>query len=185
MVEQRNGMVLNDVKIAMIVANGFEQSEMTEPRKALEHAGALVHVVSPEKNKVKGWKHAEWGDQFLVDVALDVAHPDHYDALVLPGGVMNPDRLRIIPRVIEFIKTIHAAGKPIAAICHGPWPLINAGIVAGRMMTSWLSLQADLTNAGARWVDRSVVCDGNLITSRKPEDIPAFNVAMIELLRKS
>jgi deglycase len=158
---------------------------MAEPRKALEAAGAHVQLVSPAKEKVKGWNHTEWGDEYPVDVSLDQTDAENYDALMLPGGVMNPDHLRITPGAIEFVKAFVAAGKPIAAICHAPWTLINAEAVKGRTITSWPSLRADLTNAGARWVDREVVSDGNLVTSRKPADLPAFNKAMIELFSEA
>jgi protease I len=156
---------LADKKVAILVANGFEQVEMTEPRKALELAGAKTEIVSPEPGKVKGWQHTQWGDEFPVDVTLDAAQAASYDALLLPGGVMNPDRLRANPR---------------AAICHGPWTLIEADLVRGRRLTSYHSIQTDLKNAGANWVDEAVVVDHGLITSRQPSDIPAFNQAMIE-----
>ena len=172
---------LSGLNIAMLVANGFEQSEMTEPRKALEQAGAIVHLISPEKNVVKGWAKANWGDEFPIDVELSKANANDYDALVLPGGVINPDKLRITPQAIDFIKKFVDLNKPIAAICHGAWPLINANGVHGHTLTSWPSLQVDLINAGANWVDKEVVTDLKLVTSRKPDDIPAFNKAMIEL----
>lgn len=172
---------LDGLKVAILVADGFEQIEMTEPRKALESAGAKVQLISPAAETVKGWNHTKWGDEFPVDVPLDQTDAVNYDALMLPGGVMNPDHLRISPGAIDFIKAFVTAGKPIAAICHAPWTLINAEAVKGRTITSWPSLRADLTNAGARWVDREVVNDGNLVTSRKPDDLPAFNKAMIEL----
>jgi len=169
------------VRVAILVADGFEQVEMTEPRKALEDAGCEVKLVSPAGGTVKGWQHTEWGDVFPVEVPLDRADPNDYDALMLPGGVMNPDRLRMNARAVEFVRSFVKSNKPIAAICHAPWTLINAEGVKGRTVTSWPSLRADLTNAGARWVDEEVVKDGNLVTSRKPEDIPAFNDAMLEL----
>lgn len=172
---------LDGVKVAILVADGFEQIEMTEPRKALESAGAQVQLISPAAETVKGWNHTQWGDEFRVDVPLDQTDAVNFDALMLPGGVMNPDHLRTTPGAIDFIKAFVAAGKPIAAICHAPWTLINAEAVKGRTVTSWPSLRADLMNAGARWVDREVVNDGNLVTSRKPDDLPAFNKAMIEL----
>lgn len=172
---------LDGVKVAILVADGFEQIEMTEPRKALEAAGAQVQLISPAAETVKGWNHTQWGDEFRVDVPLDQTDAVNFDALMLPGGVMNPDHLRTTPGAIDFIKAFVAAGKPIAAICHAPWTLINAEAVKGRTVTSWPSLRADLMNAGARWVDREVVNDGNLVTSRKPDDLPAFNKAMIEL----
>ena len=171
---------LRNKRVAVLAENGFEQSELVEPKKALEQAGATAEVVSPQKGKIKGWQHTNWGDEVAVDRQLDEAKPEQYDALLLPGGVMNPDKLRINPRAIEFIKHFVDTGKPIAAICHGPWPLIDAGGVKGRKMTSWPSLKTDLTNAGAQWVDQEVVTDRGLVTSRKPDDIPAFNRKMIE-----
>jgi protease I len=167
-------------KIAALVDNGFEQSELLEPKKALEAAGALVDVVSPQQGKVKGWKHTDWGEELPVDVALDSADAAQYDALLLPGGVMNPDKLRGNPKAVAFVKTFVDRGLPIAAICHGPWTLIEAGGVKGRKVTSWPTLQTDLKNAGATWVDQEVVTDNGLVTSRKPDDIPAFNKKMIE-----
>jgi protease I len=172
---------LQGKKVAILVADGFEQVELTEPRKALDQAGAKTAIVSPAEGKVKGWNHTEWGDQLPVDVPLQQANPQDYDALLLPGGVMNPDKLRANPAAVRFVKSFVDAGKPIAAICHGPWTLIEAGAVRGKKMTSWPSLQTDLKNAGADWVDQQVVNDGNLVTSRKPDDIPAFNQEMVEL----
>lgn len=174
-------MNLKGMKVAMLVANGFEQSEMTEPKKALEKAGAKVDIISPEKSKVKGWKHTNWGDEFDINVALDKANANDYAALVLPGGVMNPDTLRLNTQAIAFIKHFHQANKPIAAICHGPWTLINSDAIKGKKLTSWASIKLDLMNAGAKWVDEQVVRDGKLITSRKPDDLPAFNEAIIKL----
>lgn len=172
---------LQGKKVAILVTDGFEQVELTGPRKALDQAGAKTEVVSPAKGQVKGWNHTEWGDQIPVDVPLQQARPENYDALLLPGGVMNPDHLRMNPDAVRFVKSFVDAGKPIAAICHGPWTLIEAGAVRGKKMTSWPSLQTDLRNAGANWVDQQVVHDGNLVTSRKPDDIPAFNQEMIGL----
>ncbi len=171
---------LKGLNVAILVANGFEQVEMTKPRQALIEAGATTRLISPEK-EVKGNQHDQAGDIFSVDVLLDKAKAGDYDALLLPGGVLNPDYLRLLPKAIQFIRQIFVANKPIAAICHGPWTLINAEAVRGRTMTSWPSLQVDLINAGANWVDKEVVRDGNLVTSRKPDDIPAFNKEMIEL----
>lgn len=171
---------LRNKRVAVLVENGFEQSELTDPKKALEAAGARAEVISPQSGKVKGWRHTNWGDEIPVDRPLDEARPEEYDALLLPGGVMNPDKLRTNPKAISFIKHFVDTHKPIAAICHGPWPLIEAGIVKGRTMTSWPSLQTDLKNAGANWVDQEVVVDNGLVTSRKPDDIPAFNRKMIE-----
>jgi len=171
---------LDGKKVAILVANGFEQIELTAPKEALEREGAKTYIVSPEPNRVRGWQHTNWGDEFPVDMSVDSANPSDYDALLLPGGVMNPDKMRMIPSCVQFVKAFFDQGKPVAAICHGPWILINAGVVARRTVTSWPSLQADLRNAGANWVDQEVVKDANLITSRKPDDIPAFNQAIIE-----
>jgi len=171
---------LNNTRVAALVDNGFEQSELLEPKKALEAAGARVDIVSPQSGKVKGWQHTNWGQEVSVDVALDSASPDNYDALLLPGGVMNPDKLRANAKAVAFVKAFADSGRPIAAICHGPWTLIEAGAVKGRKVTSWPSLQTDLKNAGANWVDQEVVTDNGLVTSRKPDDIPAFNRKMIE-----
>jgi protease I len=172
---------LRGKRIAILVTNGFEQVELTEPRKALDQAGATTQVVSPEEGKVKGWNMKEWGNEIPVDVPLEQANAENFDALLLPGGVMNPDHLRMNPDAVSFVKDFTDAGKPVAAICHGPWTLIEAGAVEGHTMTSWPSLKTDLTNAGAQWEDREVIRDGKLVTSRKPDDIPAFNREMIEL----
>lgn len=171
---------LSGKKIAILVTNGFEQVELTEPREALQDAGAEAQIVSPEQRHVKGWKHTDWGDTFDVDVVLKKARPEDYDALLLPGGVLNPDTLRIDEDAIAFIKHFVAAKKPIAAICHGPWTLIEAGAVAGRTMTSYGSIKSDLKNAGANWIDEAVVVDRGLVTSRNPGDLKAFNKKMIE-----
>lgn len=175
---------LNKLNVAILVADGFEQVEMTEPRKALEQAGAKTQIVSPNEDKVKGWQMKEWGDEFQVDVPLSKANADDYDALLLPGGVMNPDKLRVQPKVQEFVRAFFQAGKPVAAICHGPWTLIDAGVARGRRMTSWPTLQTDLRNAGVDWVDQEVVVDNGLVTSRKPDDLPAFNRKMLEEFRE-
>ena len=168
-------------RVAVLVAHGFEQSELTEPMDALREAGARADIVSPvEENQVKGWKHTDWGDAFDVDVRLADADPQAYDALLLPGGVMNPDRLRAIPGVQAFVRAFFETGKPVAAICHGPWTLIDAGVARGMRLTSYHSIQTDLKNAGAEWVDQEVVVDRGLVTSRKPADLPAFNRRMIE-----
>ena len=167
-------------RVAALVEHGFEQVELTEPKKALEAAGATVDVVSPQSGKVKGWNHKNWGDEIAVDRGLDSVKADEYDALLLPGGVINPDRLRIDKTAVQFVKSFMDANKPVAAICHGPWTLIEAGAVKGRRMTSWPSLATDLRNAGAQWVDEACVVDNGLVTSRKPDDIPAFNSKMIE-----
>jgi protease I len=177
--------MLNDMRIAILVAEGFEQVELTEPRKALDDAGARAMIVSPEVDHVQGWHHFEKGDRFCVDVPLTSARAEDFDALLLPGGVANPDQLRANTTAVDFVKAFFNAGKPVAAICHGPWTLIDAGVARGRKMTSWPSLKADLTNAGAAWVDEEVVCEQGLVTSRKPKDIPAFNRKMLELFEKS
>jgi len=171
---------LDNQRIAILVANGFEQVELTEPKKALQQAGATTDIVSPESGKVKGWNHTEWGDEFTVDVPLDRASAKDYSALLLPGGVMNPDKLRRNEKVLNFVREFFATGKPVAAICHAPWTLIDAGAVRGRKVTSYHSIQMDLKNAGANWVDQEVVVDAGLVTSRQPSDIPAFNRKMIE-----
>jgi protease I len=171
---------LRGKRIAALVEDGFEQVELTGPKQALEQAGARVEVVSPRPDKVMGWQHTTWGDEFAVDRRLEEAKAEDYDALLLPGGVMNPDRLRANQRAVEFVKQFAVVAKPIAAICHGPWTLIEAGAVRGRRMTSWPSLRSDLRNAGAQWVDEECVVDNGLVTSRKPDDIPAFNRRMIE-----
>ena len=171
---------LEGKRVAIVVAKGFEQVEMTSPREALEEAGAETDLVSIEDRQVRAWKHTDWGESFDVDVPIDEADPADYDALVLPGGVMNPDKLRRDERVLEFVRAFFDEGKPVAAICHAPWTLIDAGVVEGRHVTSYPSLRADLTNAGAEWTDQEVVVDNGLVTSRKPEDLPAFNAKMVE-----
>jgi len=172
---------IKDRRIAVLATDGVEQVELTEPLKALRAAGATVDVVSPNKDTIQGMNHHDVGDRIPVDVNLAEASADDYDALVLPGGVANPDTLRTIPDAVEFVRDFIAASKPIAAICHGPWTLIEAGGVEGKRMTSWPSLKTDLTNAGASWTDEPVVKDGLLVTSRKPDDLPKFNAAIIEL----
>ncbi len=172
---------LKGLKVAILVENGFEQVEMTEPRKALDRAGAETKIVSPAGDEVRGWKFREWGDSFPVDVKLDQARPENFDALLLPGGVVNPDRLRMNPKAVAFVRAFFEQHKPVASICHGPWMVIEAGAARGRRIASWPSLRTDVRNAGAEWVDQEVVVDRNLVTSRKPDDIPAFNREMIEL----
>ncbi|MBX6364468.1 MAG: type 1 glutamine amidotransferase [Gemmatimonadetes bacterium] len=171
---------LTGKRIAILVADGFEQVEMTEPRKVLDDAGAETVLISPNAERVRGWRHGEWGDEFAVDVPLDRARAADFDALLQPGGVMSPDRLRMDERAVAFVRAFFDEGKPVAAICHGPWMLVEADRVRGRTVTSWPSLRTDLRNAGATWVDREVVTDHGLVTSRKPDDIPAFNAKMIE-----
>ncbi|MBO9544602.1 type 1 glutamine amidotransferase domain-containing protein [Caulobacter sp.] len=172
--------ILAGRKVAVLATDGFEQSELEKPVEALKAAGAQVEVVSPTAGEIQGWSHHEKGDTVAVDRDLAAANPADYDSIVLPGGVMNPDALRLEPKAIDFIKHFVMTKKPIAAICHGPWTLINAGAVEGKEMTSWPSLEADLKNAGANWVDREVVVDDGLVTSRKPDDLPAFCAKMVE-----
>lgn len=171
---------LKGKRVAILVDNGFEQVELTQPKQALEQAGAQTSIVSPQSGQVKGWDHTDWGETIAVDVSLDQASADDYDALLLPGGVMNPDHLRRNEKAQQFVRAFFEAGKPVAAICHAPWMLIDAGVALGRTLTSYPSIQMDLKNAGANWVDREVVVDKGLVTSRKPDDIPAFNQKMIE-----
>lgn len=172
---------LNGKKIAILVANGFEQVEMTEPRKALNDAGAETVLISPEEKQVKGWKSTQWGDEFSVDLPLSQAKAGNYDALLLPGGVINPDKLRMNKQAVDFVKAFYQQSKPIAAICHGPWLLIDAEVAKGHEVTSWPSIKIDLINSGAKWIDKEVVLDNKILTSRKPDDIPAFNQAMLKL----
>jgi protease I len=176
---------LNGLKIAILVTDGFEEVELTEPRKALNAAGAATVVVSPKDRDVRGWRFTDWGDAVPVDRPLDQARAEDFDALLLPGGVTNPDKLRIEPKAVAFVRAFFEAGKPVAAICHGPWTIIEAGCADGRNMTSWPSLHTDLKNAGANWTDRETVRDGNMLTSRKPDDIPAFNREMLKLFAEA
>jgi protease I len=173
--------ILNDLKVAILVTDGFEQIEMTEPRKALDEAGAETRLVSPKDGRVKAWNFTDWGGTFPVDMPLDSARSEDLDALLLPGGVINPDMLRALPEAVAFVKAFFDARKPVASICHGPWTIIEAGAARGRRLTSWPSLKTDLKNAGAEWVDEEVVVDQGLVTSRKPDDIPAFNPEVIKL----
>lgn len=177
--------MLNGKRVAILVAEGFEQSEMVEPRKALEQAGAETEIVSPAQGEVQGWQHFDKADRFHVDVAVEEAKPEDYDALLLPGGVANPDQLRTNRHAVQFVKRFVESGKPVGVICHGPWTLIEAGVVKGRTMTSWPSLKTDLTNAGAKWVDQEVVTDRGLVSSRKPDDIPAFSRKLIEQIQET
>ena len=171
---------LSGKKIAVLATDGFEQIELTQPVEALKAAGAEVEIVSPKSGSIQGFKHHDKGDQTQVDRTLEQASSGDYDGLVLPGGVINPDALRLEEGAISFIRDFVQASKPIAAICHGPWTLIDAGAVDGRKMTSWPSLKTDLTNAGAEWVDQEVVVDDGLVTSRNPDDLPAFCAKMVE-----
>lgn len=174
--------VLFGKKIAIVVTDGFEQIEMTKPREVLEQAGARTFIVSPKNGEVQGWNHTDPAEKFPVDVAIADADTSEYDGLVLPGGVMNPDNLRTDEAVRAFVRGFFDAGKPVAAICHGPWTLIDAGVARGRTMTSWKSIRKDLENAGATVVDREVVVDRGLVTSRTPDDLPAFTKAMVEAI---
>ena len=172
---------LDGTKVAILVHDGFEEVELTSPRDALEKAGAETRVVSPAAGVVKGWDHSDWGDAVAVDEPLEEADAGDFDALLLPGGVMSPDKLRRIGAAQRFVRAFFDAGKPVAAICHGPWTLIDAGAARGRRVTSYHTLQEDLRNAGAEWVDEEVVVDGNLVTSRKPDDLPAFERTIVEV----
>lgn len=171
---------LDNKNIAILATDGFEESELFEPKKALEDAGAKVNIVSLKNGDIKAWKKTDWGKSIHVDSIVGDVDSKQFDALLIPGGVMNPDKLRNDKQAVDFVKSFVSAGKPIASICHGPQVLIEAGITKGKTLTSWSSLKTDLTNSGANWVDREVVVDENLITSRCPEDIPAFNKKMIE-----
>ncbi len=179
---------LQGKKVAILATDGFEQSELLEPKKALENAGAEVHVIAPSEGpaktqkpgEIRGWDHADWGKTVTADQKLEKVKAEDYDALVLPGGVANPDKLRTCQKAVEFTRSFFDAGKTVAAICHGPWTLIEAGVVEGRTLTSWPSLKTDLKNAGANWVDREVASDNGLVTSRKPDDLPAFCSKIIE-----
>jgi protease I len=171
---------LDGKRIAILATDGFEQSELLEPRRALEEVGAQVDVIAPHDGKIQGMKHRDKGDLVMVDRTLADSNPDDYDALMLPGGVANPDELRTKPEAVDFTRAFFQAGKPVAAICHGPWTLVEAGVLKGRKLTSWPSLQTDIRNAGGEWTDQPVVADHGLVTSRKPDDLPVFCQKMIE-----
>ena len=171
---------LKGKRVAILATDGFEQAELTEPRSALDRLGAATHVIAPRSGKIRGWQSRKWGDEVKVDVALGEANADDYDALMLPGGVLNPDALRMDKAAVAFVRSFFDSEKPVAAICHGPIMLIEAGVVRDRHLTSWPSLKTDLLNAGAVWSDEEVVVDRGLVTSRRPADIPAFNRKMIE-----
>jgi protease I len=173
---------LNGKKIAILATDGFEQAELIEPRKALNEAGAETKIISLKDGRIKGWNHTDWGEEVAVDLNINNARAEEFDALVLPGGVINPDKLRMEPKAVAFVKSFFDANKPVGAICHGPWTVIEAGAAKGRKIASWPSLKTDLRNAGAEWVDSEAVTDGNLVTARKPDDLPAFNRALIELI---
>jgi len=172
--------MLNNRKIAILTENGFEESELLSPKKALEDAGATVHIVSPQKEKVQAMKDHQWSVECKVDKNISDVNADDYDGLMLPGGVFNPDKLRTNAEALQFVKDFFNAGKPVAAICHGPQTLISAEVVKGRRMTSYAAIKQDMINAGANWVDEEVVVDQGLVTSRSPKDLPAFNAKMIE-----
>jgi len=171
---------LDGKKVAILVTDGFEQVEMTKPREALNQVGAETKIVSLKPGKIQGMQHVDKGDKFDVDLTLDEARPEEFDALMIPGGLMNPDALRSNDDALEFTRHFFREGKPVAAICHGPWVLIDAGVVRGRILTSWPAIKTDVKNAGGKWVNEEVVVDNGLVTSRKPDDIPAFNKKMIE-----
>jgi protease I len=175
------GQTLNGVKVAILATDGFEQSELLDPRRALDQAGASTTVVSLKSGEIKGWNHKEWGEAIAVDNTVDAVDAKSFDALLLPGGVMNPDSLRMNAKAVAFVKAFFAAKKPVAAICHGPWTIIEAGAAKGRTLTSWPSLKTDVQNAGGTWVDQETMVDGNLVTSRNPKDIPAFNREILKL----
>ena len=176
---------LKGLKVAILIEDGFELVEMTKPRAALDEAGAETSIVSPRPQRVRAWNLTEWGEEFPVDIQLDKANPNDFDAIHLPGGVMNPDKLRMQPKAVAFAKHFFDSNKPVAVICHGPWTVIEAGAAKGRRIASWPSLKTDLRNAGAEWVDQEAVTDGNMVSSRNPDDIPAFNRAMIDLFSKT
>jgi protease I len=172
---------LKGVRVAILATDGFEQSELLEPRRALDEAGARTEVVSLKSGEIKGWNHKEWGETVAIDKTVDSVDAQNYDALLLPGGVMNPDSLRMDAKAVAFVKAFFDAKKPVGAICHGPWMLVEAGAVKGRTLTSWPSLKTDIQNAGGRWVDQEAAVDGNLVTSRNPKDIPASNREIAKL----
>jgi len=175
---------LTGKKVAIITENGFEEVELTSPKKALEDAGATVHIVSPQKDKVKAWNHDHWSIELPVDVNIDDADPNDYDALVVPGGVLNPDKMRLNEDCVNFAKEFLTSGKPVAAICHGPQLLIETGLLQGRNMTSYPSVRTDLENAGVIWEDKEVIVDHGLVTSRSPKDLEAFNKKMLEEIKE-
>lgn len=176
---------LKGKKVAILATSGFEESELFEPRKALERSGAEVYIIAPESNKIRAWRHGNWGKEIEVDVNVDDARENDYDALLLPGGVINPDKLRRNQNAVDFVRRFFNSNKSVASICHGPQMLIEAEVVKGRTLTSFHSIKKDLQNAGANWIDKEVVEDGNLITSRSPDDLEAFNAKLIEVLAKA
>ena len=171
-------------KVAILATHGFEESELSSPKQYLEEQGWTAHIVSPESGSIKSWAEKDWGKEYTVDKTLDEVSSGDYHALVLPGGVINPDNLRVNEKAIAFVKSFFDEKKPVAAICHGPWTLINAGVVEGRKMTSYNSIKQDLVNAGANWVDEEVVVDNGLVTSRQPDDLPAFNKKLVEEIKE-
>jgi protease I len=173
-------MKLSGKKVAALFTDGVEQVEFTDPKKALEDAGATVTVVSNKSGEIKGWDHDHWGQTFTADMTCDKASADDFDALLIPGGVMNPDKMRLDDKAVLFVRRFVEQGNPVAAICHGPWLLVEAGVVKGRTLTSYPSLQTDIRNAGGTWVDQEVVTDKGLVTSRNPKDLPAFDRKMVE-----
>ncbi len=176
---------LKGMKVALLSTDGFEQAELLEPQKALESAGATVHVIAPKAGTIQGFKHVDKGETVQVDKTFEQAKPDDYDGVILPGGVVNGDALRMVEGARKFVQALNKAQKPIAVICHGAWLLVSTGVVKGRTLTSWPSLQDDIRNAGGTWVDKQVVHDANLISSRKPDDLPAFNKTLIEVLSQA
>lgn len=186
-VKRRRSMknTLKDIRVAVLVCDGFEEVEMTAPKKALEEAGATVDIITPQAKPVKGWEKDHWSQQFEADAKLEEVDPSDYHALLLPGGVMNPDKLRTMKDAVDFASYFFKNNKPIAAICHGPLTLVETALLTGRKLTSYPSIKTDLINAGADWTNEEVVVDDNLVTSRKPDDIPAFNEAIIKLFAKS
>jgi protease I len=175
---------LQGLRVAILATDGFEQSELLEPKKALDAAGATTKVISPKDGEIRGWNHKDWGQLVKVDQTVNAADAQKFDALVLPGGVMNPDALRMLPGAVTFVRSFFDSGKPVAAICHGPWTIVESGAAKGYRMTSWPSLKTDITNAGGDWVDQEVAVHRNLVTSRKPDDLPAFNREMIALFAR-
>src|SRR5580700_10981345 len=176
---------LSHMRVAILASDGFEQTELEKPRKALEEAGAKTFVIAPKSGKIQGFNHDEKGDKVAVDMTLDKANPEEFDALLLPGGALNADFLRAEKKAQEFVRSIDQAKKPIAVICHAPWLLVSAGLVRGRTLTSYYTIQDDIRNAGGNWVDQDVVEDGNWVTSRQPGDLPAFNRAILSLFSRS
>ncbi len=176
--------LLKDVRVAILATNGFEESELSEPKKALEKEGADVHVISPEQGPIKGWKNGDWSGEVEVSARVDQVSAKDFDALLIPGGVINPDKLRADMTSVEFVRSFFEDHKPVAAICHGPQLLIEADVVKGRTLTSFASIRKDLENAGAHWIDEEVVTDQGLVTSRSPKDLPAFNKKMVEEFRE-